>query len=104
MSTANIEIVNKLADVLSGSASNAIAAYTHHFIYASLVWIVFGLIVVIAGASKLINRVIDDDEKSSRGVAKAIIVFIGLLIIACNVSDLISPEAMAIHQLIKDIT
>ena len=96
----NEELANRLIAVLSDTSSAVITEYTHYFIYTSLFHVFVGIVFsVIAWRFKKPESWDDDNAALLKGV----LFLVSFVIIMVNAGDIISPQAMAIHQLIKDI-
>ena len=95
----DIETISKITEVLNATGSHAVSEYTSWYIASSFVWLMVGVVIsVLATRWKA-----EEDWDFPPVVIKWFCVFVGLLFIGCNFPDLLSPKAMAIHQLIKDI-
>lgn len=90
----SIEVLTQLG---SSAVQSAISEYTHYFIWASVVWCAASAILM-AVIIYLWNRLDDDGPRFIALLALAILAFI----FTYNLADLVSPRAIAIHQLIRD--
>ena len=93
----DLAIINKLTEVLGQSSGETIAVYTHYYTVTPWVWVGFGFFLFIIS---LIATLLAEEGKV---FILAIGMFISGLFVACNLSDILSPKAVAIHQLIKDV-
>ncbi len=100
MKNETIDIINKLEQVVGSSSEYVLSEYTHYFVVSSLVWLLFGLAMIVT----IIKTELPGHWEIHPLVVKGFIMFVGGLIVAANLSDLLSPNAAAIHQLLKDIT
>jgi len=101
----NETIIGNITTILGEATSGTISAYTHYFIWASVVWIVAGAILIAVSVyPKLYRQMEETFDKESVYVLRGIILVIGLIMFVGNLSDLVSPQAVAIHQLLNDIT
>jgi len=99
-----IQIIEKLALVLGTSGTNVITYYAEWYIAASISYIILGALIVFIGFY-LIDKIIGniDDYDTPIKIIKIVCIFIGTLIIFCNIGDLCAPEGVGVHQLIMDI-
>lgn len=102
MDNQELQAVTEIINMLNGSGAAALAAYTHWFIWSSVTWIVVGLIMSIAAYKK---KIVEDHRNHDElTVFKWVVFAIGVLFVSMNVPDLIAPQGIAMHQIIKDIT
>lgn len=93
-----------LTNLGTQAAQVAIEAYTGYFIWSSIVWIIFGILIAIAGfVLYKPDFVFEEDDLGPRAGCLLVCLLIGVVIIFSNLGDLVSPKAMAIHQLIMDV-
>lgn len=110
MNDKTVDLINKLAAVLGNSAQGIVDAYTWYFIATSIVWLIFGLVLlaVAIGFNKTMrkqeNYKDDTNLQMVAWVPALILGFVGLLVVFDNLADLSAPRAAAIHQLLKDIS
>ena len=103
------EEIQLLTQLSSEAAQAAIAEYTRYYIVSSIWWAFFCTAGIAASAWlwKLSTKALEDerDDTVLFGARACIVLVIAAfaLAFADNVSDLISPRAMAIHQLLRDI-
>lgn len=101
MNDQELAVVNRILDALSSGSANIVASYTTWMIAAAVAWIVVGVILLFM-AAYMFRHADKESPLLSLSISLAL-GFFGLLFIATNVPDLVSPQAMATHQLIKDI-
>lgn len=100
----SVQIVQQVLSVLDRSGQSAISSYTQWHFAKAISYILLGLVIIVSCVRW--NHLDDDGEHKIDGFAfylKIFAIFIGMLFIVANVPDLFSPQAIAIHQLIKDI-
>lgn len=66
-------------------------------------WLIFGAIVCWS-ATKIKFSEHSDVAAWGQWLIRAVVVFFGALMILVSVPDIASPQAAAIHQLLRDIT
>jgi hypothetical protein len=94
-----LKIINNITEILSEKSSEVLTHYTAYYTVQAISLIVLGIIILYA-AFKLDTR----EWEAGLGILFKFIAYpIGLLFIFMNIDTLFSPEAMAIHQLIRDI-
>ena len=101
------ENIDSIVAVLGSGTEQAIAAYTHYYIWTSVAWGTFwlaGLSAVIFVAIRLRSWMPDDDALPGVYVGLAALGAVSGVAVMANVADIIAPEAAAIHQLLKDVT
>lgn len=94
------EALVKLAEVVGQSTGETISQYSAWHLSSALCWILFG--ILLAASSRLIPD-FGEDAVFSRWIAVGLVWFVAALFIFANIPDVISPKAVAINQLIKDI-
>lgn len=99
MKNETMDIINKLEQVVGSSSEYVLSEYTHYFVVSSFVWLLFGLSMIVV----IVKAKLPDHWDVHPLVVKGFIMFIGGIFVAANLSDLLSPNAAAIHQLLKDI-
>ena len=100
-----IVLIDRLAGVLSTTGGQIVSEYSVWFIADSIAWIL-AAILCIPATFRLIKIVSDQVESEAKIVISVTLGAVCLVIILTgigSVSDLIAPEAAAIHQLIIDI-
>lgn len=103
----NETIVTQIHTILGDATQGTIAIYTQYFINASVIYIAVSICLAFALVSnKLWDKFdFDDDEiKTAKVIRLLAFVFIVLPMFITNMVDIFNPEAMAIHQLLKDLT
>ena len=99
-------VIEKLATAVGKSSGDIVQYYTAWFIVDSIVWMLIGAVVVFLGTR------IKRGEKEFRDefwdffpieVVKWAAIAIGFVILCANLVDLLAPQGIAIHQLIKDL-
>lgn len=102
MEDISAESVKEIVESLSGPASNLVSQYAEWHFAAGLAWVLFGaIIILIALKFKLKESFCMDEEPVL--IIRGLFCFFGALFVVVNIPDLISPEAVGVHQLIKDI-
>lgn len=94
-----IEIINKVTEILSEKSSEILAHYTTYYTTQAISFIVLGVIILYTTFK--LNT--EEWEISLGIIFKLLAYFTGLLFIFMNIDTLFSPESKAIHQLIGDI-
>lgn len=102
MDTNNIEVINKVSELLTSSGAQAIAEYTQWYFVNAIVWFIVG-IALICFSIKLNWAEKFEMDKGFGTIFKYIFVAIGFLIAANNIHNLASPQAYAIHTFIQDV-
>lgn len=96
----NTEMIEQLALIFGESGRYVVDQYAHWFIVSSFVWVLLGVgLIALAWLWKF-----PEDWEGEQLLFKVMAVILGGLFIGCNLPDLISPEGIALHQLITDIT
>jgi hypothetical protein len=92
-----LEILKSLA---VPAVQETLKVYTSYMVTSSLVWIVFGLgcIYFCRLAQKKLGN-----EVEIGWIILTLGLFFGGLIVAGGIIDLLNPQAMAIHQLLKEV-
>lgn len=97
--TEKLELLDRLTTTIGQSSSVIVTEYTKYMVANSLSYISFGILICFLAKKYKLKDLEDEIAIIIRGT----IFFIGLLFIFLNIADLFSPNAAAIHQLIKDI-
>ena len=100
-----IVLIDKLAGVLSTTSGQIVSEYSVWFIADSIAWIL-AAILCIPASFRLVKLVGDQVESDTKVLISSVLGVVCLMFILAglhSVSDLIAPEAAAIHQLIIDI-
>ena len=100
-----IILIRDLAKGLGITASDVIAYYAKWYIVSSIGWMIFG--VIICFLTKFFSKkMLVFDEYLE--VEALIVLIAGLMLGAftffIQIGDLLAPQGIAIHQIIKDIT
>jgi hypothetical protein len=98
-----IALIERIVGALGSSADVAISAYTRWFVVASVVWVLIALALFYAAKRLWAVKTADSHDQWMPRAGAGVCVAAGLLMIGCNVADLVAPEAKAIHQLLNDI-
>lgn len=99
-----IKIIEKITEVLNGSAKEAITHYSDWYFFDAISSIIFGVIITSIAIMLMIkNRYENSDFEVLITILLGLSAFLGLLIITHHVPNLTAPEGKAIHLLIKDI-
>lgn len=95
----SIEAIEKLATIIGESGASIVTEYTQWYIWASVSWMLFGtgLLLFVEKWEQ------PEDWDLPPIIIKFVIGFLGALIIAANLGDLLAPQGIAIHRLILDI-
>ena len=96
------ELMRSLAGAVGKSAEYITQQYAHWMIASAIGWVIFG-VIVCWGATKI--RFSEHSEISEWGqwLMRAVVIFFGAWMILASVPDIASPQAAAIHQVLKDI-
>ena len=100
------KVLMSLAEAVGKSGKNVVDAYTIWYFRASVVWALFGAVLVYLGVKIKSEQTFFKDFNHKHEIATAIkwvTIIIGLLILFNNICDLLAPQGIAIHQLIKDL-
>ena len=98
----NIDLVNRITEILGSATSEVLTEYTGWFMLNALIW-------VVGGAALFLYIFKWDAEPKERWdfiPAKAVrmmLLVITFSISAVNVADVIYPKAAAINQLLHDV-
>lgn len=104
MESENLKIIQEVISALGGAGSAIVAQYTVWFIVSSICYSVLGAVIAITAFKwKPVEQEGYGDSYIWRVIARYVLMFIGGLFIAANLPDLFAPEAMAMHQLLRDI-
>lgn len=98
-----IEVVDRLAALLAKHGTQVVDEYTSWFFVSAVVWILFGLAAVCTGIKLKFRDHLEEDQYKAMLCIKVLLVIVGGLIAISHVSDLVAPEAAAIHQLLRDL-
>ncbi len=93
--------IKQIAEILSGSASHAIAEYTRWYFFNAIFWSSLWLVAIVVAVRTDLSKWLEDDWPDQAIKAIAIALFV-LGFITC-VTNIVAPEAYAIHALIDDI-
>jgi hypothetical protein len=96
----NPKDVKEIIDYLTGKGSIVLESYITWFITSSIIWIFFGILLIVLTKLALTKINI---EPLIKDMIFYIVILIGLLFILTNAIDLISPTGIATHQLLKDL-
>ena len=96
------ELMNNLASAVGKSAEYVTQQYSTWMVWSAIGWVVFGAIVCWS-ATKIRFKEHTEVPEWGQWLIKAAVVFCGALMILCSVPDIASPQAAAIHQLLRDI-
>lgn len=107
MNEQTLNLLTALAKSLGVTVETVISYYVEWCITASIVYILFGIVLILLSIYFPKFRTEDNDsytnfkalELSFRGFG----IFIGSLFVVINLPYLISPQGIAIHRLISDI-
>ncbi len=105
MTTEYINLIKTLADTIGETASEVVTHYAFYHFFQAAAFIALGLVIVRFGMKLTYNDDISHDvPRAFQSFFKYGIIFVGLLFVVANFPDLLSPKAIAIHQLISDLT
>jgi cbb3-type cytochrome oxidase subunit 3 len=115
-----VEVTDRIIEVLESTGSTAFMHYVDWYVVSSIVWVCFGSLLMIVsilciiGAYRIVKRgeaegasYEDRDKREGAciiGVIAIVFLFVGVITVSANAIDLIEPEGMAIHQMLKDIS
>jgi hypothetical protein len=103
--TNELQIINA---ILNNATQTTVDAYSNWFCAAAICWTIFGLSLIIAGIyvfkGDKIKEKFDNDGEFWLGLVSLLSIFIGSVIVFAHLPDLFSPQGIAIHQLIRDLT
>jgi heme/copper-type cytochrome/quinol oxidase subunit 2 len=97
-----LESISKLAAAVGQTAGQVAEHYTTWFIISASIWICAGVVLLLV-AWKLRADSLGEFHGVPIGLAKLALIGIGVLLVLCNLPDLLAPEGIALHQLIKDL-
>jgi hypothetical protein len=99
--------IEALRDIATPAVQAAIHAYSNWMVISSIGWIASGVAIVVAATKCLEwwrSHEFDDDGAFVASLVGIVLLFlIGGLLVVCNLPDLFSPQAAAIHQVLRDI-
>ena len=99
-----IEVIEKVSKVLSGTAQNVITHYSEWFFVDAVSFIIFGLVTIFVSLYLIIKRPYDKDEFCViYDILLLIVIFIGFCVAISHIPTLFAPEGRAINQFIKDV-
>ena len=96
-----IDLINHISDAVGKSAEYVTDQYTHWNMLNSIGWLTLGIVVCLGAFFAPLKD--DDTPQIAVYIVKGVVIFLGLLFVAANISDIINPTATAIHYLLKDI-
>lgn len=96
------ELMKNLAGAVGKSAEYITQQYSSWMVVSAIGWIIFG-VVVCWSATKIKFSEHSDVAEWGQWLMRAMVVFCGALMILSSVPDVVSPQAAAIHQLLRDI-
>ena len=102
MNEETLALIEKLAASLGTTSEHIIEQYTSYHYIEAISFISFGAALIIGGIKAPTNE--EWDANPFIWAAKVIAVAVGSFMVVVNVPQLFEPQAMAIHQLIIDIT
>ncbi len=97
--TETAQVIERVAQILGESGTVIVQHYTEWHLIAACTWVLLGTALIVT-AFKL-N--FDHWDKTESAVIKAAMVLVGGTALGLNVADIVAPQAIAMHQLIKDI-
>ncbi len=97
------ELIKNLAGAVGKSAEYITQQYSSWMVASAIGWAIFGVIVCWS-ATKIMFDEHSDVAEWGKWLMKAVVVFCGAWMILASVPDVVSPQAAAIHQLLRDIT
>lgn len=99
------EIIEKIQGMASESATLAIEQYSIWYFTNAMVWLFLGVTIIISSVPlmKKSLKFWEEDCDGLPAVAVGLMIVIGVVLIAANITNLINPEGYAIHQLLKDL-
>lgn len=97
-----IEMFNKIIEVVTQTGGSAIQAYTEWHLASAIICVFCGAIMI--AVSLCISTAVEDLERRLvLEIVKVLLIVLGSLFILANAADIFAPKAAAIHQLIKDV-
>ena len=102
MTEHEVELMKNLAGAVGKSAEYITQQYASWMIVSAIGWVIFGAIVCWS-ATKIRFDEDSDISKWGQWLMRAVVVFFGAWMILACVPDIASPQAAAIHQVLKDI-
>ena len=97
------ELIKNLAGAVGKSAEYITHQYASWMVASAIGWIIFGAIVCWS-ATKIRFSEHTYVAEWGQWLIKACVVLVGAMMILASVPDIASPQAAAIHQLLRDIT
>lgn len=102
--TKEIELLEKVSEILSGTAQNTVAHYSQWFFADAISAVILGLVMIFAPLIFMIKRPYrGSDLWLLIDVLFSFVIIIGLSCVFNHTATLFAPEGKAIHQLINDI-
>ena len=89
-----VNVIEKLAAAVGKTGGEIVHYYVTWYIVASIVWGLFGAMIIFLG-----TRIKGNENELIRWI----LFIIGLLFFCSNLIDLLAPQGIAIHQIIKDL-
>jgi len=94
------EIINRIAEILGTSGQYAVQEYATWYIAQAIGLIAFGVYLIYKGY-KFVTP--EGWGEQLTPIVKGVLIFVGALFVIHQLPDLFSPEAIAIHQLLRDV-
>ena len=93
------EELDRFVQVFGDSSSWAIEQYAEWYVVSSIVWLLLAVSIIVLAIK--VNW--PDDWDVHPLVIKSALVGVSIIVIGCNLPDLISPNGIALHQIISDV-
>ena len=99
MKTEALDILNRLSEILGTSGEYIISEYVYWYMASSLSFIALGVSIIWV----IIKTELPEHWDVHPLIVKGVLLLIGGVLIACNLADLLAPEAVSIHRLLLDV-
>jgi len=108
MTNESIENINRVTDILTNVSTDVLSSYTAWHLTSAVGFLILGLVLIATGAGVAFwahkHKFADYEDYTILGLlGGGSIILVGVLMVVANISTVISPDAYAIHQLIRDI-
>ena len=95
--------IQQIAEILGSSTSKTVAEYTRWYFISAVVWATFWGTVALSLFFYKFEGGFSKSDQSWIRVVRFVLLFFAAMFFALNITNLIAPEAYAIHQLFRDI-
>jgi len=103
MENEKLAIINRIAEIIGTSGNEVLGYYAKWYIYQSIRYMLLGVLFIYANFTLPKLLIKEELENWQLWSIRGIFIVIGVFIIAVNLGDLLSPEGIAVHQLLKDL-